>query len=253
MPGNYAAIGGSSNTSSIISPTVLNPGPYFCIGASILDTYYSYQTGDWNTPTTWTSDPSGTLQFGNTVPGNNDKVIILSGRTVSLPADITTLTLDITIEAGGFLDQNVYRFTNSIYALRGQGTIKLASVNFPVAVINTFINAGGGTTEYNNAANFTLPAAQTTYNNLTINTSGFIATQLSNITLNGNLYVKSGTFQINNNISVAKLTLTINGNVTVDNGRFYYCWKWSHEPCHWCRNCWWCCTFYKLLYSTSIQ
>ncbi len=217
VAGNYAAIGGSSNTSSIISPTVLNPGPYFCIGASILDTYYSYQTGDWNTPTTWTSDPSGTLQFGNTVPGDNDKVIILSGRTVSLPADITTQTLDITIEAGGFLDQNVYRFTNSIYALRGQGTIKLASGNFPAAVINTFINAGGGTTEYNNAANFTLPAAQTTYNNLTINTSGFIATQLSNITLNGNLYVKSGTFQINNNISVAKLTLTINGNVTVDN------------------------------------
>ena len=217
ITGNYTAIGGSSNTSSIISPTILNPGPYFCIGASILDTYYSYQTGDWNTPTTWTSDPSGTLQFGNTVPGNNDKVIILTGRTVSLPADITTQTLDITIEAGGFLDQNVYGFTNSIYAFRGQGTIKLASVNFPASVINTFINSGGGTTEYNNAANFILPAAQTIYNNLTINTSGFIATQLSNITLNGNLYIKSGTFQINDNISVAKLNLAINGNVTVDN------------------------------------
>ncbi len=32
IPGNYSAIGGSSNTSSIISPTVLNPGPYFAIG-----------------------------------------------------------------------------------------------------------------------------------------------------------------------------------------------------------------------------
>ncbi len=220
VAGNYAAIGGSSNTSSIISPTVLNPGPYFCIGASILDTYYSYQTGDWNTSTTWTSDPSGTLQNGTTIPGDYDKVVILSDRTVTLSADITTQNLDITIDAGGFLDQNIYRFTNSIYALRGQGTIKLASVNFPATVINTFINAGGGTTEYNNVANFTLPASQTTYNNLTINTSGFIATQLSNITLNGNFYVKSGTFQINNNISVVKLTLTINGNVTVDNSAF---------------------------------
>nr|MCU0472508.1 HYR domain-containing protein [Bacteroidales bacterium] len=218
--GNYTAIGGSSNAPSIISPTVLNPGPYFCIGASILDTYYSFQTGDWNTPTTWTSDPSGTLQIGSTVPGDNDKVIILSGRTVSLPADIATLTLDITIDAGGFLDQNIYRFTNGIYSLRGQGTIKLASVNFPVSVINTFVNSGGGTAEYNNTANFTLPAAQTTYNNLTINTSGFIATQLSNITLNGNLNVKSGTLQINNNVLVAKLNLTINGDVTVDNGAF---------------------------------
>ena len=218
--GNYSAIGGSSNTSSIISPTVLNPGPYFCIGTSILDTYYTYRSGDWNLPDTWTSDPSGTLQFGTTIPGDNDKVIILSDRTVSLPADIATQNLDITIEAGGFLDQNVYSFTNSLYALRGQGTIKLASVNFPGSVINTFIDAGGGTAEYDNIANFTLPVAQTTYNNLTINTSGFIATLLSNITLNGNLYIKSGTFQINNDVSAVKLTLTINGNVTVDNGAF---------------------------------
>ena len=185
-----------------------------------MDTYYSYQTGDWNTPATWTSDPSGTLQIGTTIPGDDDKVVILSDRTVSLSADITTQNLDITIDAGGFLDQSIYSFTNGIYALRGQGTIKLASVNFPVSVINTFINSGGGTTEYNNISDFTLPAAQTTYNNLTINTPGFVATQLSNITLNANLYVKSGTFQINNNVSAVKLTLTINGNVTVDNGAF---------------------------------
>ena len=112
VPGNYSAIGGSSNTSSIISPTVLNPGPYFAIGAGIQDTYYSYQTGSWNNATTWTSDPSGTLQIGATIPGDNDKVVILTGRTVSLPADITTLTLDVTIDAGGFLDQTIYRFTN---------------------------------------------------------------------------------------------------------------------------------------------
>jgi hypothetical protein len=220
VAGNYIAIGGSSNTSSIISPTVLNPGPYFCIGASIQDTYYSYQTGSWNNATTWTSDPSGTLQIGTTIPGDNDKVVILTGRTVSLPADVTTLTLDVTIDAGGFLDQTIYKFTNSLYAIRGQGTVRLASANFPASVINTFINAGGGTTEYNNTANFTLSAAQTTYNNLTINTAGFTATQLSNITLNGDLYVKSGTFQINNNVAVVKLNLTINGNVTVDNGAF---------------------------------
>ncbi len=218
--GDYSAIGGSSNDPTIISPVILNPGPYFCIGASILDTYYSYQTGDWNTPSTWTSDPSGTLQVGSTVPGDNDKVIILPGRTVTLPADIATMTLDITIEAGGFLDQSIYRFTNGIYALRGQGTLKLASVNFPVSDINTFVNTGGGTTEYNNTSNFTLPAAQPIYNNLVINTSSFVGTQLSNITINGNLNIKSGTFQINNNISITKLTLTINGNVTVNNGAF---------------------------------
>ncbi len=178
--------------------------------------FYSYQTGDWENPTTWTSDPSGNLQIGTTIPGDYDRIIILSGRTVSLQGNINAENLQIIINAGGFLDQGVYSFINSLFSFSGEGTIKLASMNFPVSATNTFINAGGGTTEYYNTTNFTMPLAQTIYNNLTINTSGSIATQMSNITLNGNLYVKSGTFQINDNASTTKRTLTINGNVNVD-------------------------------------
>jgi len=215
IPGNYSAIWGSSNTSSIISPTVLNPGPYFCIGESITGIYYSYQSGSWNSPGTWTSDPSGTLQIGSTVPGNNAKVTILPGRTVSLPANIATLTLDITINPGGFLDQSTYKFTNGIYALRGSGTIKLSSANFPTPVIiNTLVTTDGGTTEYDAAV--TMPATQATYYHLTINAAGTVI-QKSNVTLNGNLYVKQGTFQIND-ATAQRLQLIINGNVTVDNG-----------------------------------
>ena len=188
--------------------------------ASALETIYSYQTGDWNTASTWTSDPSGTLQTGNTVPGLDNKVVILSGRTVSLSGDISTQGLDIDIEAGGFLNMSANRFTNTLAALSGQGTLQLASVNFPNALINTFVNAGGGTTEYNNTANFTLPATQANYNNLTINTSGPVATELSNMNLFGSLNIKSGTFRINDNVSVNKLTLTVNGDVTVNNGAF---------------------------------
>jgi hypothetical protein len=220
VAGNYSSIGATTNPSSIVSSTVLNPGPYFCIGNIIPYTYYSYQTGNWNTATTWTSDPSGTLQIGNTTPGKADKVVVLSGRTISLTGDIAAQSLDITIEAGGFLDQNIYKFTNGINSLSGQGTFKTASVNFPVSASNTFVNAGGGTVEYNNSSNYTLPASQTTYNNLTINSSGVIGTQLINLTLNGNLYVKNGTFRINDNTSIAKLSLTINGNVIVDIGAF---------------------------------
>ena len=91
LPGNYTAIGGSSNTSSIISPTVLNPGPYFCIGASILDTYYSYQTGRLEHTNHMDFRPERHSSDWQHYPRNNDKVIILSGRTVTLPADISTL------------------------------------------------------------------------------------------------------------------------------------------------------------------
>ncbi|MBC7125845.1 MAG: hypothetical protein H5T24_09460, partial [Bacteroidales bacterium] len=79
------------------------------------------------------------------------------------------------------------------------------------------VNAGGGITEYYNSANFTLPAAQTTYNTLRINAPGVTATQLHNLTLNGDLHVVQGTYRINDN-TAARRELTIYGSVTVENG-----------------------------------
>ena len=110
-----------------------------------------------------------------------------------------------------------YGFTAGLAELKGQGTLKLASTSFPTAVVNTFVNAGGGTTEYNNTANINLPVTQTTYNNLRINTPGFTATQMNNLVLNGDLHVKQGTYRINDNTATRR-ELTINGDVTVDAG-----------------------------------
>ncbi|WP_462281177.1 beta strand repeat-containing protein, partial [Salinivirga cyanobacteriivorans] len=180
-------------------------------------TYYSYQTGNWDAFSTWTHDPGGTTQTATDIPGDNDQIVILSGRTVTLTGNVTTSNNDITIRAGGTLDQATSEFTNTLLALRGSGTHKLASVNYPDVSTNEFVDAEGGTTEYYNAADFTLPTAQTEYNNLRINAPGVTATQLSNITLNGNLHVKQGTYQINDN-SANRRQLTINGNVLVDNG-----------------------------------
>ena len=195
-------------------------------------TYFSYQTGDWNTPSTWTSDPSGTLQLGNTVPGVNDLVVILSGRTVSLTSNVVSTTIDLTIDGGGYLNMNSFGFTSGLQALRGQGTLQLASASFPAAVTNTFINAGGGTTEYN--ANINLPLSQTTYNNLKINTSGAIV-QLNNLTLNGNLDVVQGIFQINDN-SVSTQAADNKWECHCFKRCFYHCWDRCyqfHNHSHW--------------------
>jgi hypothetical protein len=204
-----------TNTFTIAGNTTATNGGYWSMGTS--GTYYSYQTGNWNSPSTWTSDPSGSLQVGTTIPGYNDNVVILPGRTVTLTTDVTAQCGNLTINNSGFVDMTTFSFTNGLAALSGDGTLRLASANFPAVVANTFVNAGGGTVEYYNASSFSLPVAQTTYNNLTINTPGQVATQLMNLTLNGNLLVKSGTFQINDN-SPARRQLTINGNVTVNNG-----------------------------------
>ncbi|MFN8211134.1 MAG: hypothetical protein U0T33_09240, partial [Bacteroidales bacterium] len=177
-------------------------------------TFYSYQTGNWDQTSTWTFDPGGTTGPGSMIPGLGDKVVILSGRTVSLSADVTTQNLDLTINSGGYVDQTTFRFTNGLTALRGAGTLKLSSANFPTPVTtNTFVTTDGGTTEYNAAV--TMPS-QATYYHLTIRAGGAVI-QKNNLTLNGNLSVKQGTFQIND-ATAQRLTLVINGNVTVDNG-----------------------------------
>ncbi|MBN2213183.1 MAG: hypothetical protein JW723_02975, partial [Bacteroidales bacterium] len=180
-------------------------------------TLYSYQSGDWNTVSTWTLDPGGTTQVGSTIPADGDNVVILTSRTVTLSSDITTLNLDITINDGGILDLADYTFTNTISVLSGQGTLRLSSSGFPAVTTNDFVGSGGGTTEYYNTTDFSLSVSQADYNNLTVNAAGVVATQVSDITINGNLHVKEGTYRINDN-TAARRQLNILGNVTVDNG-----------------------------------
>jgi hypothetical protein len=216
--GNYSAIGGIPGVSSIVSPVITNPGRYYAIGVLNYEVFYSYRSGDWHDPYTWTSDPSGTLQIGNQIPGNGSEVVILTDRTVTLTQNVSETGLLLTVASGAFLDQSSYTFTSGLAALSGQGTVRLASANFPSATGNTFVDAGGGTVEYYTGSNFTLPPSQATYNNLVINTSGATATQLSNLMLNGNLLVRTGVFRINDNSSTAKLSLTVSGNVTVETG-----------------------------------
>lgn len=186
--------------------------------AGTVGTYYSYQTGNWNVADTWTRDPGGTHLVDPAVPGNDDVVVILDGRTVTLTADVATTGLDITLNPMGIIDMGGYQFTQPIQSLRGQGTLRLSSTNFPTVTSNLFVDAGGGTTEYYNGANFNLPNTQTTYNNLSINVpGGVIATQMNNLTLNGDLTVKTGTYRINDNTS-ARRQLTVYGDVTVNSG-----------------------------------
>ena len=211
--GSYAFATGASApgvnpATSTGSPTISG---YWTVGSSGI--FYSYQSGNWNQSSTWTTDPGGTTGPGSTIPGINDKVVILSGRTVSLSADVTDQNLDVTINAGGILDQTTFRFTNNLAALRGDGILKLSSSNFPGTVINTFVSTDGGTTEYNN--NGSMSATQAVYYNLIIRSAGTV-TQVNNISLNGNLDVKQGTFRIND-ATARILTLVVNGNVTVDN------------------------------------
>jgi hypothetical protein len=207
-----------SNTFTITGTTDISTGltSWSAMGVGDFDTYYSYQSGSWDLPSTWTSDPSGTTQVGITIPGNDDAVVILNGRTVTLSSDVDSTGLNVNINEGAILDLSAYGFSSALAELNGTGTLRLASDNFPSVTVNNFVNAGGGTTEYYNSVDFNLPASQLTYNHLRINAPAVTATQTDNIVLNGNLHIKQGTYRINDN-STARRQLTVYGDVTVDN------------------------------------
>jgi len=181
--------------------------------ADVPKTFYSYQSGFWDQPSTWTFDPGGTTGPGTEIPGDNDEVVILSGRTVTLQADVTNQNLAIVINDGGVLDLSNFQFTNSLASLSGSGILKLATDAFPQATVNSFVNTDGGTTEYN--VDGPISSTQPVYYHLTINTSG-TARQVSDVSLNGDLRVTQGVFQINDATS-RRLELIVNGNLLVDN------------------------------------
>ncbi|NJK94946.1 MAG: hypothetical protein HC905_08570 [Bacteroidales bacterium] len=71
------------------------------LGAQV--NYYSYQSGDWNSATTWTTDPGGTLWVQGGIPGNSDNVIILNGRTVRIDDNARNIN-SLIISYGGTVD-----------------------------------------------------------------------------------------------------------------------------------------------------
>lgn len=180
-------------------------------------TYYSYQSGDWSTALTWTTDPSGTLSVDPAVPGSMDRVVILNGRTVF--TSVARSVLSLQINEGGTLDIGSTTGHN-FGEVRGKGLLRLQTATFPGGTFTEFVSADGGTVEYYNTANFTL--SQYTYNNLIFNLSatGIIATVLGNLTVNGNLTIQQGSFRINDNLSTTELNIIVYGNVVIEsNGR----------------------------------
>ncbi|MFZ2339066.1 MAG: glycine-rich domain-containing protein [Bacteroidales bacterium] len=149
--GNYVSAGGAN-----IGSTITNSSPvagsvlpsYFAIGKTVINTFYSYQSGDWNSTGTWTKDPSGSLWIGAGIPTYKDNVVILNGRTVSINQNGKS-SLSLEIRMGGILDLKTFTGHNFGTA-SGEGTLRLSSGTFPGGDYSDFVSATGGTVEYYN-------------------------------------------------------------------------------------------------------
>jgi hypothetical protein len=181
--------------------------------------FYSLKSGSWDDPNVWTLDQSGT-QVNNpsgltpsTSPTSlNDEVVILSGRTITVPTD-TKSNAKLTVD--GILDFSTTT-GHSFSTINGTGRIRLAGDNFPSGDATDFITEGQGqgTVEYYGAS-FLLNSSRTFYNMEVNMTSGNVLTLMKDYKLNGALWINNGTLQINDNTSTTAIKITSYGNVTV--------------------------------------
>lgn len=199
-------------------------GQWTAFDPTIRTSLYSYQSGDWADPNTWTTDPSGSTLVSPIVPGPGDQVVILNGRTVTTAVGRTVGQL--TIQQGGILDIGSTT-PNNFGVVDGKGTLRLSSVNFPTGTFTQFVSNTGGTVEYYNlpAGTNALAIAQLTYNNLIVSSSTGTNFSLimpaNNLTVNGNLTLLSTSSGIPSFLiggTTGNRTLTVFGNVTVGLG-----------------------------------
>jgi fibronectin-binding autotransporter adhesin len=192
---------------------------FIFIAAFSQTSYYSYQTGDWETADTWTTDPSGTTLQNPAVPGSSDDITILDGRTVTVTSGSKTVTATV-IEAGAILDlQDITG--HDLGTVSGGGKLRIDGVAFPSGTFTDFFSSSGGTVEfydYSNGNN--LPASIGTMNNLEI-TNSTVTNRIDlthQLTLNGYLTINSGQLRLDSRGD----TLFIGTDLTIESdGRMF--------------------------------
>ncbi len=221
IPNSPSAPGSNPFTSN--GTTILS-GSWTAIDPTMRSALYSYQSGDWNSANTWTTDPSGNTLVSPMVPQAGDQIIILNGRTVNNMAAATTVG-SVTIQQGGVLDLGSSS-GHQFGPISGEGKLRLSSTSLPNGNYTQFVSSTGGTIEYYNigATPLELNSTLNTYNNLEYTNSTSTATSLilnHNLTINGNLSLDrtgsgTNTFVVGN--STTPRTITIMRNVALGGG-----------------------------------
>lgn len=180
----------SSVTFDVIGEQVVSsPSP---VGSRLLSGYYSTNSGNWGNSDNWALDVcGGDGTIDGTTPDANDAVIICTGDTITLDADITVGS--VIIKDGGIVIDNSSNQKLSILEdliVYGSGKITMSGTEeLKVSGNSTFLGSGtidvGGLSTYE--GNFDL-GANTTYNQ---NGSDDFSAQGQYITINGTINLTS--------------------------------------------------------------
>ncbi|PWD99773.1 T9SS type A sorting domain-containing protein [Marinilabilia rubra] len=192
------------------------------------DTYYTLASGDWDNADIWTQDPAGAVSVASAVPADGDNVIILSGKTVTVPdgaAPYDSPLRDVTLNCGsvtiyGQLDLRTSS-GHTFNELKGSGRLLMAADNYPAITDDsdfTTRGEGEGTVVFYGDS-FSLASANTFFNVEIDMNSGQTVSLENDLSLNGSLVVTRGSFGINDD-GPTSLNVTVDGDVIVEtNGR----------------------------------
>lgn len=212
--------------------TNLSTDGYYTLGSTDQDNspvagiagkvWYTLGSGNWNDPNVWTLDGGVSpvqQPSGGGVPAPSDRVVITNGKTVTMVDDnrsVAGATIFGTLNVVNTIGHN-------LMVIDGNGKIMMAGSsagldNFPAGDVTAFSAANQGTVRlYGNGITLN---EKRTFNHLEVymSSNNDVVTLLNDVTLNGDLYVNTGNFRINDNSATTRLRLTVAQDVTVNNG-----------------------------------
>ncbi|MTI40431.1 LamG-like jellyroll fold domain-containing protein [Fulvivirga lutimaris] len=197
------------------------PSGYYTLGTGtqlVPGDVYSFTSGDWNDPLTWTTDPSGLLRVPVTglVPTSTDNVTILTGDNVTMDTDDND---GLLLEVNGSLIVGTTT-DHDFFDISGNGTISISGNggvdNFPTGGTAIFADSiVGGTVEILGAG-LTLDQDRE-FNNvvLNLNAAANVAAMTADYQINGDLTITRGILQINNTSTTSR-TIDAYGDVLIE-------------------------------------
>ena len=197
---------------------------YYTLGLPESRDWYTLISGDWDNDEIWTLDPAGILPNNpsNLTPTTSpsakyDNVHILSGKPVTVSSNNKN---NASIEVEGDLILGTTS-GHSFTSIRGSGRIIMEADNFPSGDATHFISKGMGEGTAVFEGNSYLISSEREFFNMEVNldNTANTVTLTNDLTINKDLSIQNGEFQINNN-STDVLNVFVDNNVTISaNGK----------------------------------
>ncbi|WP_282037672.1 LamG-like jellyroll fold domain-containing protein [Saccharicrinis aurantiacus] len=184
--------------------------------------YTLRSTSEWNNPEAWTLEPCGCLPNNpegytpiTSPTAISDKVVILSGKKIIVPAGVNDLA-NAELIINGELDLGATS-NHSFATIEGGGLVTMAADNFPEGDASKFITTGEdeGKVEFYGSG-YTINDSHEFFDvDVKLDASGSEITLLRDLTINGDFRVERGKFTINDNSSSQAIDIRVNGDAIV--------------------------------------